>query len=108
MRTNPTPAEKALWVRLRNCQVLGCKFRRQHSLERFIVDFYSSEAMLVIEVDGDIHLQTQEADAIRQEVLESMGLHVLRFTNDQVLTEIEEVVEQIGMIVELRIKQQEP
>ncbi len=72
------------------------------------MDFYSSEAMLVIEVDGDIHLQTQEADAIRQEVLESMGLHVLRFTNDQVLTEIEEVVEQIGMIVELRIKQQEP
>jgi hypothetical protein len=55
MRQEPTQAEDLLWQSLRNHQLLGFKFRRQHSIERFIVDFYCAEAKLVIEIDGPIH-----------------------------------------------------
>src|SRR5690349_2542855 len=85
MRANPTPAENHLWRRIRNQQVLGYKFRRQHTIDRFIVDFYCTEARLVIEVDGSIHEEQQEADQLRTEFLESLGLRVLRFTNAEVL-----------------------
>ena len=94
-RHTPTPAENALWQHLRNRQLAGLKFRRQHTIERFIVDFYCAEAKLVIEVDGSIHDYTPEEDAIRQEFLENQGFHVLRFTNDHVLNHIEQVVQQI-------------
>jgi very-short-patch-repair endonuclease len=94
MRREPTPAENALWLRIRNRQVNGLKFRRQHSIDRFIVDFYCAEAQLVIEIDGLIH-DTLNADAERQEILESLGLCVLRFSNDDVLGRIENVIAQI-------------
>ncbi|MDY0020245.1 MAG: endonuclease domain-containing protein [Anaerolineae bacterium] len=80
----PTPAEEMLWQRLRNRGVANIKFRRQHVIERFIVDFYAAEAHLVVEIDGPIHEYTQEEDALRQEYLESLNLHVIRFTNEQV------------------------
>ncbi len=64
MRTQPTPAEDILWQHLRNRQLLGYKFRRQHSIERFIVDFFCNQAGLVIEVDGPIQqYQKQEEQA---------------------------------------------
>lgn len=99
MRCKPTVAEERLWQQLRNRQIAGCKFRRQHAIERFIVDFYSAEARIVIEVDGDIHLQTQENDATRQNVLESFGVAVIRFTNDEVLNGMEEVLKKITEVV---------
>src|SRR5215213_6146259 len=77
MRSNSTPAENHLWQRLRKEQILGFKFRRQYPIDRFIVDFYSTEARLVIEVDGSIHDEQQEADQLRTEFLESIGLRVL-------------------------------
>jgi very-short-patch-repair endonuclease len=95
MRQDPTPAEKALWEQVRDRKVAGAKFRRQHTIDRFIVDFYCAEARLVIEVDGDIHQYTQEEDAIRQEFLESTGLRVLRFSNQQVLGDMAGVVSEI-------------
>ncbi len=91
MRKNPTPAEEALWQRLRGEQ-LGTKFRRQHSIDRFIVDFYAREPRLIIEVDGPIHETQREYDALRQSILEELGYRVLRFTNDQVLQNIEQVI----------------
>ncbi|HEB64244.1 MAG TPA: DUF559 domain-containing protein, partial [Chloroflexi bacterium] len=94
-----TPAENALWQRLRRRQ-LGVKFRRQHAIDRFIVDFYSAEARLVVEVDGPVHQYRREEDAIRQEFLESQGLRVLRFTNEEVLTQIEAVLERIHEAVQ--------
>ncbi|MFH7028698.1 MAG: endonuclease domain-containing protein [Heteroscytonema crispum UTEX LB 1556] len=97
MRREPTPAEKLLWQKLRQKQVLGFKFRRQHAIDRFIVDFYCHEAQLVVEVDGGIHDYTQEEDAIRQKFLESLGLRVIRFRNEEVLKEIEGVVEAIAL-----------
>jgi very-short-patch-repair endonuclease len=92
MRHDPTPAESKLWEALRGRRLAGFKFRRQHPIDRFIVDFYCADAHLVIEVDGDIHDYTQEEDAIRQEFIESRGLCVLRFRNEQVLTEIDGVL----------------
>jgi very-short-patch-repair endonuclease len=75
--------------------VNGFKFRRQHAIDRFIVDFYCPEAGLVIEVDGPIHAGFIEEDAFRQEYLEHLDLRVLRFTNDQVLRETYSVICQI-------------
>lgn len=96
MRHEPTPAEKQLWQKLRNKQILGFKFRRQHSIDRFIVDFYCNEVGLVVEVDGEIHDYTQEEDRLRQDFLESLGLRVLRFTNTKVLTSMDGVLQVIA------------
>ena len=94
-RHEPTPAENALWQHLRDRKLAGLKFRRQHAIERFIVDFYCVDASLVIEVDGPIHDYTPAEDAIRQEYLESLGLRVLRFDNAAVLTDIDSVIKTI-------------
>lgn len=96
MRKDPTAAEGKLWQHLRRKQVSGYKFRRQHAIERFIVDFYCHEAGLVVEVDGPVHQYTAEEDAIRQEFLESLGLRVLRFTNEQVEKDIDGVLAAIA------------
>nr|MDZ8286991.1 endonuclease domain-containing protein [Nostoc sp. ChiSLP01] len=100
MRREPTPAEKLLWQKLRHKQVLGFKFRRQQAIDRFIVDFYCYEARLVVEVDGEIHDYTQQEDAIRQEFLESLGLQVVRFRNEDVLERMEGVLEDIAGYLE--------
>lgn len=99
LRKNPTPAEDKLWQYLRRKQVHGTRFRRQHVFERFIVDFYCADAHLVIEVDGDIHRQQQEYDALRTQFLESLGLRVVRFSNEDVFGNIDGVVERIGELV---------
>ena len=78
-RTNPTQTELVLWQRLRKKQLLGVKFRRQYAIGRFLVDFYSRDAMLVVEVDGDVHASQHERDAQRTAYLESVGMSVLRF-----------------------------
>ncbi len=94
MRNEPTPAEDYLWQHLRNRQMTGSKFRRQQSIERFIVDFYCAEAHLIIEVDGSIHNQPN-SDAERQSMLETLGLRVIRFSNDEVFRSLDDVLEQI-------------
>ncbi len=95
MRTRPTEAEDILWQHLRCYAVSGYKFRRQHNIERFIVDFYCAEAKLVIEVDGHIHQYQAEEDAVRQQYLEGQNLKVIRFSNDFILNNINEVINQI-------------
>jgi very-short-patch-repair endonuclease len=101
MRSNPTAAENHLWQRLRKEQVLDFKFRRQYTIDRFIVDFYCTEARLVIEVDGGIHDEQQEADQLRTEFLESLGLRVLRFTNGEVIQQTDGVIESIAEMLQL-------
>ena len=96
MRKEPTKAEDLLWQRLRNHQLSGFKFRRQHSIERFIVDFYCSEAKLVIEIDGPIHQYHEEEDAVRQSFIESQGLRLLRFSNDEVNINLDKVMQEIS------------
>ncbi len=101
MRKNPTPAEDRLWSRLRRKQVAGLRFRRQAPIGQFIVDFYCPSMRLVIEVDGAIHDVPEIAEryASRQQYLESLGLRVVRFTNSDVLNELDAVIERIGHIV---------
>ncbi len=101
MRHSPTSTEDQLWQRLRNHQPCGVKFRRQHTIDRFIVDFYCAEIRLIIEVDGPVHQYTPEEDAIRQAFLENAGMRVLRFTNEQVQTNVESVLAEIGTALEL-------
>jgi very-short-patch-repair endonuclease len=96
LRSEPTPAEQRLWEQLRKRRILGYKFRRQHAIDRFIVDFYCPEASLIVEVDGPIHEYTPVEDAVRQEYLESLGLQVIRFTNEEIFTSLDGVVEYIA------------
>ena len=95
-RINPTPAELVLWQHLRD-NALGVKFLRQHIIGDYIVDFFSRKEGLVIEVDGAYHAEQcqQEEDALREEWLESMGFHILRFTNEEILNDIDNVLQQI-------------
>jgi very-short-patch-repair endonuclease len=96
MRIKPTPAEDILWQRLRNRQLHGFKFRRQHSIERFIVDFYCNEASLIVEVDGPIHQYQRQEDVIRRVFIESQCLRFLRFSDEDVLHDTDRVVGEIG------------
>jgi very-short-patch-repair endonuclease len=97
-RHEPTDAENRLWQKLRRDQ-LGFHFRRQHAIERFIVDFYCATAYLAIEVDGPVHDYTAEEDAIRQEYLESLGLRVLRFSNELVFNELDGILDCIREVL---------
>ena len=95
-RKNATLAETVLWEYLRDGE-LGEKFLRQHVIGDYIVDFVSRHGGLVIEVDGGYHSEPrqQEDDKTREEYLEQMGYHVIRFTNEEVLYDIENVLNQI-------------
>lgn len=99
MRRRPTAAENKLWQRIRNRQIRGVKFRRQHALDRFITDFCSPQIWLINEIDGSSHDYTQAEDAIRQEFLESCGFEVIRFTNLEVLNTINSVANVISEVV---------
>lgn len=95
LRRPQTPAEGKLWARLRNRQLGGYKFRRQHPVGRFIVDFYCAECCLAIEIDGDSHLDQVEYDAERTGWLVAQGNHVVRFTNREIHQQIDAVLESI-------------
>jgi len=96
MRQQLTPAELLLWNRLRGDQQLGLRFRRQHRIGSYIADFFCSAANLVIEVDGDSHADRQEYDAKRTYWISQRGLHVVRYTNDDVLKNLDAVLENIA------------
>jgi very-short-patch-repair endonuclease len=101
MRHPQTPAEAALWHVLRNHN-LKYKFRRQHPIDHFIIDFYCAQAKLCIEIDGASHLEPeqQKYDALRTEVLEELGCKVIRFTNNDVRYNIHAVVDEITRTME--------
>ncbi len=95
LRQHMTDAEQKLWYRLRNRQLCGYKFRRQHEIDHYIVDFACNEALLVVELDGGQHAEQQEYDERRTQHLQTRGYHVLRFWNNEALTNIESVLEVI-------------
>ena len=95
MRSKLTPAELSLWLRLRNRQVGGYKFRRQHPIGAFVVDFYCSEKHLAIEIDGDSHEEQAAYDQKRTAILKKYRCRVIRFTNQQVHDDIETVLGEI-------------
>ena len=95
LRKTETEPEKLLWRELKSKNFLGFKFRRQHPISQFIVDFYCHELKLIIELDGRIHLKPEnsEYDDNRTAELERFGLRVIRFTNDEIENEMERVLE---------------
>jgi len=97
LRKNTTLAEKILWKKLRDRKLFPVKFRRQHPVDIFIVDFYCHQIKLVIEIDGEIHESdgAKEYDSSRQSILESLGLTVIRFTNHEVIFEMNSVLSRI-------------
>jgi very-short-patch-repair endonuclease len=95
MRNTPTPSENHLWQYIRNNQRMNTKFRRQHAIECFIVDFYASDIKLIIEVDGEVHKKIYNEDKNRQIVLETMGYKVIRFNNDEVVNKTNSVLKDI-------------
>jgi very-short-patch-repair endonuclease len=99
LRHNQTPAEARLWFQLRRKRIANRAFRRQHRLDRYIVDFVCLSARLVIEVDGPSHDQTVGQDEFRTRRLESQGYRVLRFPNAQILTDLDSVVRTIEAVL---------
>jgi very-short-patch-repair endonuclease len=97
LRKAMTDAERKLWTKLRDRQLEGVKFRRQHPLGDYVLDFYCEERQLVIEVDGGQH--TPERDAVRTAWLEAHGCRVLRFWNPDVLLHLPDVLEMIRAAV---------
>ena len=95
LRQRATEAERILWEHLRNRRLHGLKFRRQHPLGPYIVDFYCAAHRLVVEIDGPIHESQREQDVLRSEYLTMYGYRVLRFTNEEVLRDTESVLKRI-------------
>ena len=97
LRTEMTSAEKRLWLRLRGKQMNGLKFRRQHGIGHYIVDFYCPKERLVIEVDGDVHAYGEQIvrEKEREDYLKALGLQIIRYRNWDILTNLEGVVEDL-------------
>ena len=92
-RLHPTQAEAVLWTQIRSKQ-LGVRFLRQYIISDFIVDFFCPSKQLIVEIDGKYHTdgQQQEYDILRQQKLECMGYKVLRFINEDVLCNIDQII----------------
>ena len=97
LRKHLTPAEAFLWKHINNKKLEGRKFRRQHSIGHYIVDFYCAEEQLVIELDGEVHMNATAAeyDLKRTNYFESLGLKVIRFENKMVFDFLPSVLSEI-------------
>jgi very-short-patch-repair endonuclease len=102
LRKEMTEAEKILWEQINKNQIKGYRFRAQHPIGKFIVDFYCHKALLVIELDGKIHLKKMiaERDNGREIEIKKLGIRVLRFTNDDIFRNIEKVLNTISNSVD--------
>jgi very-short-patch-repair endonuclease len=96
-RKNLTPAEAELWKHLQGSKLDGRKFRRQHSIGNYILDFYCPQEKLGIELDGKVHFTDNafEADTVRTEYLNSLNIRIIRFENKEVFEQLEGVLEEI-------------
>jgi very-short-patch-repair endonuclease len=100
LRENQTDVENKLWSRLRGRQLSGVKFRRQHPIGPFIVDFCCVERGLVVELDGGQHAERSDVDERRTRVLERFGYRVLRFWDSEVLSNLNGMLERISEALE--------
>jgi len=101
-RMKSTPAEEQLWTELKNKKLKGLKFRRQHPVGIFILDFYCHSAKLAIELDGGYHLSVEqkEYDSNRAAMLQEAGISEIRFSNSEILNNLSDVLEKIVNIIE--------
>lgn len=109
LRNNMTETEKILWNRIRKKQILNIKFRRQVSIGNYIADFFSFDIYLAIEVDGKDHNRKNkiEYDSTRSEIIENQNVTIIRFKNEEVKENINEVIEKIKeTILQMRRKKE--
>jgi very-short-patch-repair endonuclease len=101
LRRNMTLAELILWKKLKDKRIFSVKFRRQHPINLFIVDFYCHELKLVIEIDGEIHNneESKEYDINRTAELNKYGIKVVRFSNDQVINNTDMIIDKIKLVI---------
>jgi very-short-patch-repair endonuclease len=100
LRKEQTPPERKLWAFLKGNQLNGVNFRRQHAIGNYVVDFCAPQRKLIIELDGSQHLEQEEYDKERTIFLESMGYHVMRFWNNEVMNNLEGVLQAIELFLE--------
>lgn len=101
LRHDRSPAEHILWRYLKGKQLLGLKFRRQHSIGKYIVDFYCPAARLIVEIDGDSHFEPsqQEYDQQRSIYFLQLGIRTIRFRNDEVTHDTLNVIERLRVFI---------
>jgi len=106
LRNHVTPSEMILWGKLKEC-FPEYRFKRQHPLSNYIADFYCHKLKLVIELDGSIHEheKVKKNDKERQSAIESLGLHVIRFTNEDIKFHIEACIETINSSIDFHDRQ---
>jgi very-short-patch-repair endonuclease len=103
LRKDQTFCEKILWIYLRDRKTLGYKFRRQYSVDHYVIDFYCPELKLAIELDGSVHdaPDQKEYDAYRQEYLEKFGITFCRITNDELMSNANMAFKKIEATIKL-------
>ncbi|TRX04663.1 endonuclease domain-containing protein [Flavobacterium gawalongense] len=103
LRENPTEAEEKLWLAVKNNQIEGYKFRRQHPLSIYVADFYCHALKLVIEIDGGYHLDEEQRllDEKRTSDIEFQGSKVIRFTNEEIMLKLPEVIDKIKAFIKM-------
>ena len=102
LRKNATVPERILWDSLRGRKLNGWKFRRQHPIGQFVLDFFCREKAVAIEVDGEVHTQMEVADhdMERDKFLRLQGVRIIRFTNNQVVDDLPQALEEIKKVLE--------
>lgn len=103
LRNNQTPTEKILWEEIRKRQIKNLRFLRQYPIifsisgkvNYFIADFYCHDKKTILEIDGQIHLRQKDYDQMREETLKEMGFEVIRFTNEEILNNLDKVLEKL-------------
>jgi very-short-patch-repair endonuclease len=98
LRQQETPPENLLWLALRNGQIGGLKFRRQHPIGPYVADFFCHSIKLVVELDGMSHSDKKSQDAEKSKYLESQGYQVLRITNEDVIRDLDAVTREIARL----------
>ena len=98
LRERSTAAERVLWGALRNRQLDGIRFRRQHPIGQVILDFYCPSIGLIVEVDGGVHDEQVERDQARDAALRDLGYHTLRIRNEEVLDDLPAVLARISAV----------
>jgi very-short-patch-repair endonuclease len=103
LRQELTQAEKMLWAELRSRKLNGLKFRRQHPIDKFVLDFYCHERKLAIELDGSIHdvKVNKDYDEARTVMLEGLGIYTLRFRNDEIVNNMGSVLQKINEVANM-------
>ena len=103
-RTKPTETEKIIWDKILSRDKTGYRFLRQKPIDRFIIDFYCSKLLLAIEIDGESHIKKKETDELRDKFLKQIGITTVRFTNEEVINNIDSVKKKIDDLIPLLSK----